>query len=83
MALIKRRPKEIPYHIRRMQVDLQTAETDRDYYRAQRDRWKTENAELKLAVSVLQRELADAETRAAYFAAELVAIKEPLRGEIT
>jgi hypothetical protein len=42
-----------------------------------------ENAELKLAVSVLQRELADAETRAAYFAAELVSIKEPLRGEIT
>jgi hypothetical protein len=83
MALIKRRPKEIPYHIRRMQVDLQTAETDRDYFRAQRDRWKTECTELKLAVAVLQGELDDAERRAAYFAAELVAIKEPLRGEIT
>lgn len=41
-----------------------------------------ENTELQLAVKVLQRELADAETRAAYFAAELVAIQHPL-GEIT
>lgn len=42
-----------------------------------------ERTELQIAVRVLVRQLVDAETRAAYFAAELVSIKEPLRGEIT
>ena len=52
-----RRAGHLQQQVQKLTLNLQMAEIDRDYYRAQRDRWKT-RAELAEAILKPQEEAA-------------------------